>query len=130
MTLTYYPGICGPVAAPLCDAPPAPPAPYRLSVQSAADAGATLTFTPAGSGHWVPTGAGLGLLVNNTGDTPVTVTIPLAATYDNLPISPRTMVVAAGSVGLLPLPAAAFLGAPALATYSGADVSAAVIWAG
>jgi hypothetical protein len=38
------------------------------------------------------------------GATPVTVTLPVAPTYDGLAVASRTMALTAGQIALIPLP--------------------------
>jgi hypothetical protein len=99
-------------------------------IQAPAHAGLTLAMVAPGgvAGDTAPTGDHYGLLVQNLNSGPVTVTLPVAQTFDGLAIASRTVSVpgtaAAGSAlggwEIIPLPSAVYGVNPQVVNYSAA----------
>jgi hypothetical protein len=91
-------------------------------------AGAAITMAaPSGTASdSCPTGNHFGLLVNNVGSAPMTVTLPISTTYDGLAIASRTVSVpgtaaaasALGGFELIPVPSAVYGISPQPVIYS------------
>ena len=79
---------------------------YALQGPSHAGSAISLAAPGGTAGDLAPIGQGVGLLVVcGTGAAgTVTVTLPLAPTYDGLAIASRTVQCLAGSTNLIPLP--------------------------
>lgn len=79
------------------------------ALQGPSHAGATISLqTPGGTiGDLAPTGQGIALFVQ-AGTTAVTVVLPVAPLYDNLPVANRAFTVPANQVALIPLPSSVY----------------------
>lgn len=90
---------------------------YKLQVSP--HAGLALALVTPASGDLAPTAAGNGLLViNPSGGTSITVSLPLPAS-DGQTVTPRVITIPAGQTWLIPLPASVYGTANVPVTYTG-----------
>ena len=105
------------------------------SVQSLVHAGTAPTWQTPASGDLAPTGPANYLVVFNGSVSSITVTLPVAPTYDSLGITSRTVTVAASTLAapaptLIPLPSSVYGAGTTVVNYSSTTtISVAVIGA-
>ena len=87
--------------------------------QSPVHAGSQVTFTsPPASGDIAPCGPGIGLLVvNPTGGTTITVSLPMLP-VDGMTAGPRVISIPVTTTELIPLPSSVY-GSSVTITYTG-----------
>lgn len=105
------------------------------TVQGPSHSGAQLTTAAPGgtAGDLAVTGQGIALLVQNAGTASITVTLPVAPTYDGLTVTSRTVVCAASSgsvdgLTVIPLPDSVYgVGTTAVAYSSVTSITVAQV---
>lgn len=103
------------------------------TAQALAHTGTQITWQTPTSGDLAPTGPANYLVVFNGSVSSITVTMPIAPTYDGLSVTSRTYTVVASTLAapapmLIPLPSSVYGSGTTVINYSAtATVSVAVI---